>query len=85
MEDDMQGFNFCAPADPKNPKDKSDPPPSGWDTMDTSDFRRALWGMSDLYERCRNWQDRELARYGMKCIYEFRNWKVVPLEENAAS
>ena len=64
----MRGFSFKAPIDPRNPLDRSDLPPEGWDTeIDTSDFRRALFGFrSTLYQECLDWEVRELGRYEKK-------------------
>ena len=59
-----RGFVFKEPVDPWNPLEPSDPPPTGWyNNIDTQDYRHALFGVpSPLFERCREWEDRELAR-----------------------
>lgn len=62
----MRGFDFKAPADPLKPLDPNDdPPPKGWDTgINTQDYRKALFGhRTPLFEKCVNWEERELARH----------------------
>lgn len=59
----MRGFTFTSPVDPLNSLDQNDLPPKGWDQLDTSDFRRALFGTSSAVKDCREWEKRELARH----------------------
>ena len=66
----MQGFYFEPPSNPHEPKDPTDPPPQGWDTnLDTSDFRKALFGYPPpLFVECAEWEKRELERHGFKLV-----------------
>jgi len=48
---------------PKKPLDLSDPPPSGWETVDAHDYRKALFGFApETLKQCAKWEKRELAR-----------------------
>ena len=59
----MRGYDFQKPVDPDNPLDPSDPPPTIHAHVDTSDFRKALFGFeSTALRQCREWEARELER-----------------------
>ena len=59
----MRGFDFTLPVDANYPLDPLDPPPRGWDQLDTSDFRRALHGFSSIFQDCCDWEEREKRRH----------------------
>lgn len=56
-------FRFTKPVDPKDYQEISDPPPYGWETVDTRDYRKALLGTpTDTFIACLEWEKRELKR-----------------------
>lgn len=56
-------FHFNDSIDPRNPIYISDPPPEGWEYIDTDDYRANLFSFpSDLFVKCQEWQKRELLR-----------------------
>ena len=60
----MRGYAFAAGIDPNHPLDPNDPPPANWnDGVDTSDYRKALFGtLTDIMRQCVEWESRELSR-----------------------
>jgi hypothetical protein len=63
----MRGYAFAAGIDPNRPLDSNDPPPADWyDGIDTSDYRKALFGtFTRVMRQCVEWESRELARAGL--------------------
>lgn len=56
-------FGFKDGIDPSKPLDPKDPPPLCWDSIETKEYRAALFGSPpDTFRQCVEWEKRELAR-----------------------
>lgn len=57
-------FYFAKPVDPQNPLNPYDQAPDEWESIDTHDYRKALFGSPcTLFTQCVEWEKRELARH----------------------